>query len=117
MKRISKYLVVLAMAGFSGFAMTAVQAAGDVARGKEKSQTCQSCHGLDGNSPTAQFPTLAGQYQDYLAHSLKAYQSGARKNAIMAGMVAALSDQDIEDLAAYYASQKGLYDTTEPRFR
>ena len=84
-------------------------AAGDVAQGKEKSQTCVACHGEDGMSPTAQFPVIAGQYRDYLYQALKDYKLGNRKNAVMSGIVAALNDQDMQDLAAYYASLDGLY--------
>jgi cytochrome c553 len=83
-------------------------AAGDAAAGKAKSTACAACHGADGNSPTSAFPKLAGQNDDYLAHSLKAYRDKTRSNAIMNGQAANLSDQDIADLAAYFASQKGL---------
>ena len=82
--------------------------AGDPEAGKAKSQACAACHGQDGNSAAPIYPSLAGQYADYLLRTLQDYKSGARKNAIMAGMVAALSDQDMKDLAAYYASQEGL---------
>jgi cytochrome c553 len=84
-------------------------AAGNVAAGKEKAdRTCLACHGPDGNGTgDGQFPLLAGQYADYLAKALHDYRSGARNNAVMAGFTATLSDQDIEDLAAYFASQKG----------
>ncbi len=85
-----------------------VAVAGDAAAGKEKSQVCQACHGADGNSPAPTFPKLAGQYEDYLLRTLLEYKSGARKNAIMNGQVAALSEKDMKDLAAYYASQQGL---------
>ena len=79
---------------------------GNPAAGQEKSQTCQACHGLDGNSSTnPTYPRLAGQYEDYLRKALSDYKSGARKNAIMNGMAAGLSEQDQADLAAYYASQ------------
>lgn len=84
------------------------QAAGNPEAGKAKSATCAGCHGADGNSSTPMFPRLAGQHQDYLYHSLKAYKSGKRKNPIMAGQVQALSDADMADLAAYFSSQKGL---------
>lgn len=83
-------------------------AAGNADAGKQKSAVCQSCHGADGNSTDAQFPRLAGQHADYLVKVLKDYKSGERKNPIMAGFVANLSEQDMEDLAAYYAAQKGL---------
>ena len=90
----------------------AAQAGGDPAAGKQKSQTCQACHGVDGNADNPIYPRLAGQYETYLLQALRDYKSGARKNPIMAGMVAALSDEDMKDLAAYYASQKGLFNTT-----
>jgi cytochrome c553 len=83
-------------------------AAGDPAAGEGKSQACVACHGPDGNSPTPQFPILAGQHPDYLVHALTAYQTGERKHPIMEQMAAPLSEQDINDLAAYYASQEGL---------
>jgi cytochrome c553 len=83
-------------------------AKGDAERGREKSQVCQACHGVDGNGiGDPQYPLLAGQYEDYLAYALRAYQKGDRQNAIMQGFVATLTEQDIEDLAAYYAGQKG----------
>ncbi|MDB5801750.1 MAG: cytochrome [Rhodocyclales bacterium] len=87
--------------------MSSAQAA-DIARGKAKSVTCAACHGVDGNSAVPTFPRLAGQNEDYLAHSLRAYQKGTRKNDIMKGMAAALTPADIEDLAAYFGSQQGL---------
>ncbi len=80
--------------------------AGDVAKGKELSATCAACHGADGNSTIPANPKLAGQYESYLVQALSDYRSGARKNAIMAGFAAALSDKDIKDLAAYFASQE-----------
>lgn len=80
------------------------------------SQTCVACHGNDGIGILPEYPNLAGQHEDYLAHSLRAYKSGARQNAIMAGMAAALTDQDIKDLAKYYSSQRpGLCATDEIR--
>ncbi len=86
-------------------------AKGDAGKGKEKSAPCQACHGQTGESPSPQFPNLAGQYESYLVHSLEQYRSGERKNAIMAGMAEPLSDEDIEDLAAWFSSQKGLRNT------
>jgi cytochrome c553 len=68
-------------------------------------QVCAACHGMDGNSQVADNPKLGGQYPDYLAKALRDYQSGLRKNPVMAGFVDKLSNQDIENLAAYYASQ------------
>ncbi|ASK35704.1 cytochrome c4 [Alcanivorax sp. N3-2A] len=86
-------------------AAPAALAAGDAEAGKEKATPCAACHGQDGNSPSGQYPSLAGQGEPYLLEQLKAFKSGARNNAIMAGMVANLSDQDMQDLAAYFADQ------------
>ena len=82
--------------------------AGDPAAGQKKSNTCVACHGPDGNSTAPDFPKIAGQHYDYLLKALKDYKSGARKSPIMAPMVTPLTSRDIEDLAAYYSSQKGL---------
>jgi cytochrome c553 len=79
---------------------------GNPAAGKEKVDVCSGCHGEDGNSADPNFPRLAGQYEGYLVHALKTYKKGARVNAIMTGMVSSLSDKDIKDISAYYASQK-----------
>ncbi|MGH8503347.1 MAG: c-type cytochrome [Gammaproteobacteria bacterium] len=88
--------------------LNVAQAAGDPAAGEKKAAPCAACHGPDGNSPAPNFPKLAGQHEDYLLRALEDYKSGARKNPVMAGMVAPLSEQDMEDLAAFYAQQKGL---------
>jgi cytochrome c553 len=74
-------------------------------------QVCQACHGLDGNSQIADNPKLGGQYPDYLAKALRDYQSGLRKNPVMAAFVDKLSKQEIENLAAYYASQPAVVAT------
>ncbi len=79
--------------------------AGDPAAGESKSQTCVACHGEGGNSTLPMNPKLAGQYASYLEHALRSYRDGGRKNAIMAAQAAALSDEDIADLAAYFAAQ------------
>lgn len=80
-------------------------AAGDPAKGQEKSATCTACHGADGNSSNPEWPSLAGQHADYIAKQLQDFKSGARANAVMSGMAAPLSDEDMQDLAAYYAEQ------------
>jgi cytochrome c553 len=69
-------------------------------------QTCVACHGNDGIGILPEYPNLAGQHADYIKHSLKAYRAGQRKNAVMAGMAAALTDKDINELADYYSSQR-----------
>jgi cytochrome c553 len=83
-------------------------AEGNAEAGKAKSQLCIACHGADGNSATGDFPKLAGQNADYLVSALKQYKSGKRKNQIMAGFVGTLDEKQMADLAAYFASQKGL---------
>ena len=80
-------------------------AKGDVDAGKAKSVPCQACHAADGNAGVdPQYPRLAGQYRDYLAKALHEYKAGERKNPIMAGFAGTLSDQDIDDLSAYFSS-------------
>ncbi len=81
-------------------------AGGDAAAGKAKSAICASCHGAAGISATPMWPNLAGQKEMYLAKQLKAFKSGTRKDPTMAPMAAPLSDDDINNLAAYFASLK-----------
>lgn len=78
--------------------------------GPEKSRLCEACHGATGKSVDPAFPNLAGQHASYLAQALGDYRSGARSNPIMAGTVTHLSNQDIADLAAWFAGQQGLQD-------
>ena len=80
--------------------------AGDVAAGKAKAALCASCHGPTGISMSPLWPNLAGQKEQYLVKQIKAFRDGTRQDAMMAPMVAALSDADIDNLAAYFASQK-----------
>jgi cytochrome c553 len=83
-------------------------AGGNIAEGEKKSAACAACHGPGGNAPTTpDYPRLAGQHEDYIENALHDYQIGARKDPIMSGMAAPLTPQDIKDLAAYFASQKG----------
>jgi cytochrome c553 len=82
--------------------------AGDPELGRMKSNTCTACHGADGKGIAPIYPVIAGQYADYLAHALTQYRSGKRSNPIMMGIAAGLSDDDIADLAAYYAHLPGL---------
>jgi len=79
-------------------------AAGDAAAGKEVSATCAGCHGADGKALVPDYPNLAGQHASYIAKQLTAYRDGERVNQLMSPMAAALTDQNILDLAAYYAN-------------
>ena len=81
-------------------------AAGNVEAGRQKAATCVVCHGPDGNSNNPTWPNLAGQHAEYIRKQLEDYRSGRRKNDQMAPMAMSLSDQDIADLAVYYASLK-----------
>lgn len=89
----------------AAFAMPAL-AAPEVAK-PEKAATCAACHGETGISASGMYPTLAGQYANYLEHSLHAYRDGARKNAIMGAQAASLSDDEIRQLAKWFAAQQG----------
>jgi cytochrome c553 len=98
-------------AGLLGSLLLISAAAGAVEGDPAKAQTlatgvCAACHGTDGNSLIPINPSLAGQLPGYLYKQLRDFKSGARKNAIMAGMVAGLSDEDMRNLAAYFAAQK-----------
>jgi cytochrome c553 len=77
-----------------------------IGRAPEAAQTCVACHGVDGVGITAEYPTLSGQYADYLERALTDYKKGGRKNAIMAGFAAQLTPAEIKALAAYYAAQR-----------
>jgi len=103
MKSNNKILTIILALGLS--AGNLAIAAGDSSAGKDKSAACASCHGADGNSPAPTFPKIAGQNERYLLKQLKDYQSGARQNGIMSGMVAGKTEQELEDLAAYFSSQ------------
>lgn len=80
--------------------------AADIEAGKSKSAVCAACHGADGNSSNAAWPSLAGQHANYTYKQLKDFKEGRRNNASMTGMVALLNDDDMKNLAAYYASQQ-----------
>lgn len=87
---------------------------GDPEKGKALSQTCAVCHGADGNSINPIWPKLAGQHASYVVKQLKDFKAGHRVNAQMTGMVASLSEQDMQDLGAYFASQKTTTGAAKP---
>ena len=96
---------------FSSIANETVAAGGTETAGIEAASTCVACHGQNGISVSPNWPTLAGQYEDYLRHALDQYRDGTRKNAVMAQMAAPLTDEDVRVLARYYASLEGLETT------
>lgn len=100
-----KRLAMLA-AAFAGLLLTqTVSAQGNAAAGEAKTLLCASCHGPGGNSQIPENPVLAGQNAAYLIKQINDYKSGARQNVTMSAMVAGLSEQDVLDIAAYYAAQ------------
>ena len=101
---IARTLMMVVLAGF--LIAGSAQAAGDAAAGKGKAGVCAGCHGMDGHSSNDLWPNLAGQKEGYLVLQIKAFRDGDRESPMMAPMVANLSDQDIEDLAAFYAELK-----------
>jgi len=110
MKQATLLLAAIAALGLA--AASGAQARGNAEAGKAKAaQVCAACHGADGAKPLApENPILAGQHYDYLVQALSDYKSGKRANAVMKGFAATLSKKDIEDLAAWFSSQKsGLH--------
>ena len=116
-----KFLMLTATCVLIGSASVAL-AAGDPAAGKQKSAPCAACHNADGNSVNGEWPKLAGQYQGYTVKQLQNFKAGnnpdttepVRINAVMNGMAAPLSEQDMEDLAAYFASQQTTHGSADP---
>jgi cytochrome c553 len=106
--------IVIFTAGFTlaGFSMIAL-GAGDAAAGQQKSAVCAACHQADGNSTNPQWPKLAGQHAGYLSKQLQNFKDGERNNAVMAGQVAALSEQDMDDLSAYFAGNELIPGTAD----
>ena len=93
-----------------GAVLASTAHARDYEAGKKKAEeVCKACHGADGNTPlTPETPRLAGQYYEYLVHSLQAYRKGARENPLMTPMAKPLTDAEIRDVAWYFYKQQGL---------
>lgn len=105
---INKTIFRLALLGIASIAISAFAAEPvNLEAAKNLAQTCQACHGADGNSTAAIYPRLAGQYPDYLARAMQEYRAGTRTNPIMAVYAEKLSDQDIRNLAAYFSAMPG----------
>ena len=92
-----------------------VFARGDAARGQAAAGACIACHGADGNSMIPTNPSLAAQHPEYIAKQLAEFKSGARANAIMAGMAAALTPESMADLGAHFSAQKLRHAGTRDR--
>ena len=109
-----KTVIAVLAAAFVGLIPNLLLAEGDAAAGQAKSALCGSCHGVDGNSLMAMNPKLAGQSARYMVKQLQEFKSGARESAIMSSMVLSLSDQDMEDIAAWYSSQQPTIQGANP---
>ncbi|OEC38902.1 cytochrome C [Pseudomonas sp. 1D4] len=108
----NKVLVSLLLTlGITGLA----HAAGDAKAGQAKTAVCGACHGPDGNSLAPNFPKLAGQGERYLLKQLHDIKAGKRQVLEMTGLLTNLSDQDLEDIAAYYSSQAGSVGAADPK--
>ena len=94
--------IILVLSGLMSFTASAA----DVKAGKTKSAVCAACHGADGNSSNAAWPSLAGQHASYIYKQLKDFKEGRRVDITMTGMVAPLSDEDMKDIAAYFEGQQ-----------
>jgi cytochrome c553 len=81
------------------------QETGSAEAGQTKAGVCAACHGADGNSVNPEWPSLAGQHASYIVSQLKAYKDGSRQNALMSPQAMSLSEEDMQDLAAWYSSQ------------
>jgi cytochrome c553 len=103
--KLAQTLVAAALLAACG---TVLAESGNPEAGHRKSTPCQACHGPQGISVSPAFPNLAGQNVDYIMEALHQYKNGRRKNPIMQGQVANLSERDIGDLAAYFSGQHGL---------
>jgi cytochrome c553 len=99
-----RFAALLAAGVAVALAASPAAAAGDAKAGRQKAVKCMACHGLDGQAKLPDSPNLAGQNPIYLAKALQDYRSGARKNEMMSVIAKPLADQDIADLAAYYAA-------------
>ncbi len=100
-------LIAATVAAFISASTAFAGDSGDPAKGQPiATQVCAACHGADGNSPLPMNPSLAGQHSEYLLKQLNEFKSGSRNNAVMMGMVAGLSAEDMRNLAAFYAAQK-----------
>lgn len=102
---LTKIVLLLCFAAMALVTLSA-QAEGSVERGTEKARACQVCHGRGGHSTNPTYPILAGQHAQYIQKQLRAFRAGTRKDPIMNGMAAPLSDQDIEDVAAFFHSNR-----------
>ena len=106
MKIVNVFYMLTLLLGFSLMGMSHALAEGSIKDGAVKARACQVCHGKDGRSTNPAYPILSGQHAVYIEKQLRAFRAGTRKDPIMNGMAAPLSDQDIEDVAAFFQSKR-----------
>ena len=106
MKTANIFRTPILLLGLSLLGINYAQAEGSIENGTVKARSCQVCHGKEGRSTNPTYPILAGQHAVYLEKQLRAFRAGTRKDPIMNGMAAPLSDQDIEDVAAFFQSKR-----------
>jgi cytochrome c553 len=104
-KKSARYLWLSVLLGGSMAATSAGAQEGSVEAGRTKSATCAACHGVDGNSVTPDWPMLAGQHANYIVRQLRAFKEGERTDVTMKPFADMLSEQDMLDVAAYFAAQ------------
>ena len=102
---VARVALAIAAAWLCTRSSLAQELVGSVADGQTKSAECAACHGVDGNSITAEWPSIAGQHAAYTVRQLRAYQSGERDDVLMTNFAVDLSEQDMLDLAVYYEAQ------------
>ena len=107
-------VAVIAAAWMCAHSSLAQELVGSVADGQTKSAECAACHGVDGNSITAEWPSLAGQHAAYTVRQLRAYQSGERDDVLMSNFAVDLSEQDMLDLAVFYEAQSNVQGGADP---
>lgn len=108
-----KKVLLIALASLSFGLTGAALAAGDKVAGKQKSAVCAACHGQDGNSVNPEWPKIAGQHPSYIVKQLMDFKHDRRVNPTMSPMAKPLSEQDMEDLAAFFSSQEMTLGTAD----
>jgi cytochrome c553 len=100
-----RHLAVATFSSLLALASVAAQAQGDAKAGEAKAAVCVACHGMQGNSTNPDWPNLAGQHAPYLVKQLQAFKAGTRKDPLMSGQAMMLSEEDMQNLSAYFAAQ------------
>jgi cbb3-type cytochrome c oxidase subunit III len=111
---IRSFTQLFLLSGLTLLLPTSTIAKGDPGDGQTKALTCSACHGQDGNSINPEWPNLAGQHEKYIVKALRSYKDGTRNVVLMASQVASLSNQDMDDVAAFFSSQTVARQTANP---